>query len=522
MLYNIMDKEEFIEYINKEIDNGLSILERFKSLKIHQGNYGEGMAIIGAYPRPQINPEERAALNRDLTLWERRVYDGLKCYFGEEKTSPLYEFHLSETNKWFSFKDSGVHCMDANLTTLRSYIERIDVINVPHLEEKQDKTIVSKDKPFKVFISHSREDVAFVNELVKLLEFLGVDSSEKLLCSSIKGYQIPASEDFAEYILKQFNDYNLFVIIVHSHNYYSSPYSLNEMGAAWVLKTDFFSFLVKGFEFKDMSGVINDRTISVKVDMDDAGARLNELKNKLVPLFKPQGVNESRWETVRDDFLKNVRYFNVSADIASNDFFLSCYIPVFEKILSFLDMPNYPYWTFYWAMAGTSKISVERYRKLIDLNSFLQRISYHQGYEVYDNLLKNLSVLVSDYIDLCNEHIEEFGTEEYTIDRFYKKIPNNPDYKILLKEFYEYCYLICDMTLELPRLLNLLLERIRERVPEYHIDEGVFVIDSIDREKTVYCDNEKSDSPYPGLNKFVQIRSSRNFCYSKTSTLNFI
>ena len=78
------------------------------------------------------------------------------------------------------------------------------------------------------------------------------------------------------------------------------------------------------------------------------------------------------------------------------------------------------------------------------------------------------------------------------------------------------------MTLELTRLLNLPLERIRERVPDYHIDEGVFVIDSIAREKTVYCDNEKSDSPYPGLNKFVLIRSFRNYCYSKTSTLNFI
>ncbi len=111
------------------------------------------------------------------------------------------------------------------------------MIKVPHLKEKQDKTIVLEDKPFKVFISHSSEDIAFVNELVKLLEFLGVDSSEKLLCSSIKGYQIPTSEDFADYILKQFYDYNLFVIIVHSHNYYSSPYSLNEMGAAWVLKT---------------------------------------------------------------------------------------------------------------------------------------------------------------------------------------------------------------------------------------------------------------------------------------------
>lgn len=522
MLYNIVDKEYFIKYINREIDNGLSILERFKSLELFQSDFGDGIALIGGYPKPKIAPNEQESLNRDLTLWERRVYEVLKSYFGEEKSSPLYEFKLSETNKWFSFKEFGIHCMDANLTTLRSYIERIDVIKVPHLKEKQDKTIVPEDKPFKVFISHSSEDIAFVNELVKLLEFLGVDSSEKLLCSSIKGYQIPTSEDFADYILKQFYDYNLFVIIVHSHNYYSSPYSLNEMGAAWVLKTDFFSFLVKGFEYNDMEGVINQRKISVKVDATDASSRLNELKNKLVPLFKPQGVNESRWETLRDDFLKNVRDFKVPADIASNDFFLSCYIPVFDKVLSFVDMPNYPYWTFNWAMAGTFKISVERYNKLEELNSFLQRISYHQGYEVYDNLLRNLGVLVSDYIDLCNEHIKEFGTETYTIDRFYKKIPDNPDYESLLNEFNEYCWLICDMTLELTRLLNLLLERIRERIPDYHINEGVFVIDSIAREKTAYCENEKSDSPYPGLNKFVQIRSSRSYCCSKTSTLNFI
>ena len=186
-------------------------------------------------------------------------------------------------------------------------------------------------------------------------------------------------------------------------------------------------------------------------------------------------------------------------------------------------MSNYPFWTFSWAMAGTSKISVERYHKLEELNSFLQRISYHQGYEAYDNLFKNLGVLVSDYIDLCNEHIKEFGPEEYTIDRFYKMIPNNSDYKSLLNEFYEYCWLICDMTLELTRLLNLLMERIRERVSDYHIDEGVFVIDSIDREKTEYRYSEKSDSPYPGLKQFVKFRSTdRNYCYSKTEQLDFI
>ena len=239
-------------------------------------------------------------------------------------------------------------------------------------------------------------------------------------------------------------------------------------------------------------------------------------------MFKPQGVNESRWESLRDEFLKKVNDLQSPNDVASNDLFLSCYIPVFDKILSLVDMPNYSYWTYSWAMAGTSKISVATYRSLEDLNSFLQRISYHQGYEVYNNLLKNLGTLVSDYLYLCNEHIEKIGQEVYTIERFYKRIPNNPDYENQLNEFNEYCWLICDMTLELTRLLNLLLERIRDKVSDYHIDEGVFVIDTMAREKTEYRNSEKSDSPYPGLKKFVQIRSDRNYYYSKTSILNFI
>lgn len=520
-----MKKEEFVNHINTEIFNGEKILQRIQNLQEYHDNYGDGMANFGYRPRHNYDPEELVALTNDLTLWERRVSEILKCYLGKKNKDVLDEFVLSVPRYWVNFKSSGLSCTNRNLTTLRSILDRIDFLkpvnDVKPVVEGQARGL--ENKPYKVFISHSGEDKSFVNELVKLLEFLGVDSPNKLLCSSIKGYQIPTSEDFAEYIMKQFYEYNLFVIIVHSHNYYSSPYSLNEMGAAWVLKTDFFSFLVTGFEFKDMDGVINNRTISVKVDQDDAGARLNELKNKLVPLFKPQGVNESRWETLRDEFLSNVKDFNELSGLASNDIFLSCYIPVFEKILSFLDMPNYPFWTFRWAMAGFSKISVERYHKLEDLNCFLQRISYHQEYEVYDNLLKNLGVLVSDYIDLCNEHIEEFGTEEYTIDKFYKRIPDNPDYKSLFNEFNEYCWLICDMTLELTRLLNLLMERIRERVSDYHIDEGVFVIDSIDRKKTEYRNSEKSDSPYPGLKQFVKIRSTdRNYCYSKTEQLDFI
>ena len=75
-----------------------------------------------------------------------------------------------------------------------------------------------------------------------------------------------------------------------------------------MLKTDFFSFLVKGFDYSSMKGVINGNSISVKVDANEreVKGRLNELKGKLVSLFKSEGVNDLRWEERRDEFLERV------------------------------------------------------------------------------------------------------------------------------------------------------------------------------------------------------------------------
>lgn len=247
-----MNKNEFISNLNIEISNGKALLDRFERLQEYNDDFGDGMAYFGSGYRHKYNPNEKNKLANDFTLWERRVLEILKCYLAEDSSVVEEEFTTSEPRYWMNFKSSGITCLNNNLTTLRSCLERIDYLETKaeNCNDSNKQSKLQKDKPYKVFISHSGEDMAFVNELVKLLEFLGVDTPDKLLCSSIKGYQIPTSEDFAEYIMKQFYEYNLFVIIVHSRNYYSSTYSLNEMGAAWVLKTDFFSFLVKGLNSK--------------------------------------------------------------------------------------------------------------------------------------------------------------------------------------------------------------------------------------------------------------------------------
>lgn len=101
---------------------------------------------------------------------------------------------------------------------------------------------MGNQKHLKVFISHSSKDKYFVEALVRLLEFIGLDDST-LFCSSVQGYGIGFNNDIYDTLQEQFKNYNLYVIFIHSKNFYSSHASLNEMGAAWVMKTDFLLFL---------------------------------------------------------------------------------------------------------------------------------------------------------------------------------------------------------------------------------------------------------------------------------------
>lgn len=162
-----------------------------------------------------------------------------------------------------------------------------------------------KEKTPMVFISHSSEDKLFVEELVDLLE--GVGFTEKnLFCSSVDGYGIPLNGDILETLRGLFIEHELFVIFIHSPRYYKSAVSLNEMGAAWVLRTGFCSILTKDMNFQEMKGVLNGNTIGIKVDAADACSRLNELKDILFETFNLVPINETKWERKRNIFISHV------------------------------------------------------------------------------------------------------------------------------------------------------------------------------------------------------------------------
>lgn len=167
------------------------------------------------------------------------------------------------------------------------------------------KHVVKSQKTPMIFISHSSKDKDFVESLVELLESLGFDE-KTLFCSSVDGYGIGLGDNVFNTLKNLFLEHDLYVLFIHSPRYYESTVSLNEMGAAWVLKTNYFSFLTKDMSFSRMTGVVNSSEIAIKVDADDAYARLNELKDKLLEAFGLEGMSQTKWERKRDKFLLNV------------------------------------------------------------------------------------------------------------------------------------------------------------------------------------------------------------------------
>ena len=145
-------------------------------------------------------------------------------------------------------------------------------------QEEQEQAVMTDKKP-KIFISHSSKDVAYVAQIVNLLDGMGLNQTQ-VFCSSLPGYGIPIDTNIFDYLRDQFLEYDLHVIFIHSENYYMSAVSLNEMGAAWALRSAVTSILLPGFGFEKMTGVVNNQSIAIKLD----GQQL-ELQDKLNQLY---------------------------------------------------------------------------------------------------------------------------------------------------------------------------------------------------------------------------------------------
>ena len=179
-----------------------------------------------------------------------------------------------------------------------------------YASNEKEELIMSahESKKPKIFISHSSRDKDFVAQIVNLLDGIGLNQAQ-VFCSSLPGYGIPIDTNIFDFLRDQFLKYDLHVFFIHSSNYYESPVSLNEMGAAWALKSTCTSIFLPGFPFAGMKGVVNSEDVAIKLDNDETEVKdkLNQLHSKIVDEFNLTKKPDIIWESKRDAFIASIR-----------------------------------------------------------------------------------------------------------------------------------------------------------------------------------------------------------------------
>ena len=178
---------------------------------------------------------------------------------------------------------------------------------VSELPQSQGGVFCMKKKPL-IFISHSSKNKDQVAKIADLLRSINLSPRRDIFCSSLPGYGIPNEANIFDFLMERFLNYDLHIIFVHSPEYYESPVSLNEMGAAWVLKTKATSLLLPGFGFSDMKGVFGSGSIAIKLDGDrsEVKDRLNQLRRELESEFDISDNEDIIWEEARDKFIREI------------------------------------------------------------------------------------------------------------------------------------------------------------------------------------------------------------------------
>lgn len=294
--------EEFVTTLENRIGIAKEILSDLSDLNALPNQYG--YANFGGSIRKTYYDESKVNQIKDsLAKWQHVTKQILINYLGEDnENTSLFLKTIVGGKMGFDYKKELMRETSRGINALESIIESVKISG---MQSSVPKASIEVSKAPLVFISHSSKDIAFVESLVDLLEDIGLDDSN-LFCSSIPGYWIGLSENIFEVLLSLFTDRSLYVIFVQSPNFYKSPVSLNEMGAAWALKSEYCSILTPEMDFSAMTAVVNSHTTAIKVNSPDVKARLTEMKDSILRFLNKPDIKPVVWERKREKFLKAV------------------------------------------------------------------------------------------------------------------------------------------------------------------------------------------------------------------------
>ncbi len=211
------------------------------------------------------------------------------------------DFNTAETTDFFSnfgIKFPFVSKVDVKRLNVIDILSHESNSTISRIADELNISVAHPNR--KVFISHSSKDALIVEQMIELLEAIGVPS-DKIFCTSFDGYGVALGADFLETIKNELSTEVLVLFTLSSH-FYTSPISLCEMGATWARTSEHIPILIPPFDYADILGVIP-TTQGMKIN--DKG-KLNSLKQIVEKFLSLDSKDFSQWERKRDNILKNI------------------------------------------------------------------------------------------------------------------------------------------------------------------------------------------------------------------------
>jgi len=221
---------------------------------------------------------------------------------------------------------------------------------------------------------------------------------------------------------------------------------------------------------------------------------------------------------------------NLSIDYIKEreDLIYSDYI---DKFIELAEANTWKDWTSFVFHAGQPRIKYRNIRKLKELIEYTLSRVWSGRYPNLEKAFYNFKAISNDFMFVFEEYMEDNtrkNSEEIEdpkddtlcwVEKFYKiKEWDTERYNQLLTEYEYHCFLIEDLALEMTRAVNHLFDMVRLYLfPSFRIKEGVVLVVigpfmdlSWHTIRTEYKADEKIGL-YPGLRKFMEIRTQRNY-----------
>lgn len=232
--------------------------------------------------------------------------EGLKIQIEKEDIEAIV-YYIDEINIWYENNINQIHENEFVVDPL-AHDRNKKLLKEIQAEFQRIKQIGKEEKMYsKVFLSHNSHDKKYGDALRNLLISLGL-KKEQLIYTSHPLHKIPEGNNIFDY-LRQNIQKDILVIFLWSNEYLKSAACLNEMGAAWIIESDYINIYTPDFDFNDPqyhNCAVDTKKMGVVLKNDEhCKMGMVELKQKLIRNLEIE-IDEREWIFSLDEFMKNI------------------------------------------------------------------------------------------------------------------------------------------------------------------------------------------------------------------------